>query len=112
MPYNEAIEERIQKLTARWKNTQRKNMFGGVCHLLNGNMYCGVYQDFLILRLGPDQAAAALQMPAVRPFDITGRPMKGWVMVARDGFKSDDDLKSWLLQAREFADSLPAKELI
>jgi len=77
--------------------------------LVNGNMFCGVYQDFLILRLGPDQAGKTLQMPAVRPFDITGKPMKGWVMVAQDGLQSDDDLKHWLLQARKFASSLPAK---
>jgi len=109
VPYNEDIETRIQNLTSRWKNTQRKNMFGGVCHLLKGNMFCGVYKEFLILRLGPDQTGEALQMPAVRPFDITGKPMKGWVMVAQDGFQSDDDLKRWLHQARKFASSLPAK---
>jgi len=109
MPYNENIEARIQKLTLRWQNTQRKNMFGGVCHLLNGNMFCGVYQDFLILRLGSDRAVTALQLPGVRTFDITGKPMKGWIMVAQEGFKSDDDLKQWLLQARKFASSLPAK---
>jgi TfoX/Sxy family transcriptional regulator of competence genes len=109
MPYNEDIEARIQKLTSRWQNTQSKKMFGGVCHLLNGNMFCGVYQDFLILRLGPDQAGEALQMSAVRPFDITGKPMKGWVMVAQDGFHSDNDLKQWLLKARNFAAALPPK---
>jgi len=109
MPHNEAIEERIQKLTEHWKNTGRKNMFGGVCHLLKGNMFCGVYQDFLILRLGPDQAGKALQMSAVRPFDITGKPMKGWVMVVQDEFHSDNDLEQWLLKARNFAAALPPK---
>ena len=109
MPYNEDIETRIQKFVSRWPDTRHKKMFGGVCYLLNGNMFCGVYQDFLILRLGSDQAGKAIQLPAVRPFDITGKPMKGWVMVAQDGFQSDNDLKIWLLQAREFAASLPPK---
>ena len=109
MPYNKEIDARIQKLTSRWPNTQPKKMFGGVCHMLNGNMFCGVYQDFLILRLGPDQAGTALQLPAVRLFDITGKPMKGWVMVSQEGFQSDADLKQWLHQARKFASSLPPK---
>jgi TfoX/Sxy family transcriptional regulator of competence genes len=109
MVYKEEIETRINEMVAGWKNTEEKKMFGGICHLLNGNMFCGVHKEFLILRLGPDRAADALKLPHVRPFDITGRPMKGWVMVAEDGFRSDKDLKNWLDQARRFAETLPMK---
>jgi TfoX/Sxy family transcriptional regulator of competence genes len=109
MPYNEQIETRIEKIISSWENTNHKNMFGGVCHLLNGNMFCGVYKDFLILRLGEKKANDALELPHVKPFDITGRPMKGWVMVAQDGFQEDHDLTSWLDQAKAFATSLPEK---
>jgi len=37
-------------------------------------MVCGVYKDFLILRLGERQAADALKLPGVKPMDITGKP--------------------------------------
>ena len=109
MPYNEQVETRIKKIISSWKNTDRKNMFGGVCHLWKGNMFCGVYEDFLILRLGEEKGSKALSLPHVRPFDITGKPMKGWVMVELDGFHSDNDLASWLNQAKEFVSSLPPK---
>ena len=109
MAYNEQIEARIKKIVSRWKNTDDKKMFGGVCHLLNGNMFCGVYKDFLILRLGEENSEEALRLPFARPFDITGRPMKGWVMVERGGSKSDDELQAWLSQARDFASALPPK---
>ena len=109
MPYNEQIETRINKIISSWKNTAHKNMFGGVCHLLNGNMFCGVYKDFLILRLGEENGNKALALPHVRRFDITGKPMKGWVMVEQDGFQADNDLASWLNQAKEFVSSLPPK---
>ena len=109
MAYDEELDRRIKKIVSRWKGTADKKMFGGVCHLLNGNMFCGVHKDFLILRLGPDRAEAALKLPQVRPFDITGRPMKGWVMVSEDGFKNDKDLKNWLEQAKSFAEALPEK---
>jgi TfoX/Sxy family transcriptional regulator of competence genes len=86
MPYNEHIETRIKKIISSWKNTGHKNMFGGVCHLLNGNMLCGTYKDFLILRLGEENGNKALVSPYVSPFDITGKPMKrmghggaGWI---------------------------------
>ena len=109
MPYNGHIERRIEKIISPWQNTDHKNMFGGVCHLLNGNMFCGVYKDFLILRLGEERGNKVLTLPHVRPFDITGKPMKGWVMVEQDGFQADDDLARWLSQAKEFVSSLPPK---
>lgn len=109
MPYNEEIETRIMEIVGGWENCTAKKMFGGICHLRNGNMFCGVYKDYLILRLGENAAAGALRQQHVRPFDITGRPMKGWVMVESTGFKSDNILHDWLEKARSFADSLPPK---
>ena len=61
MPYNEEIDARIRKIVSRWKKPEAKKMFGGVCYLLNGNMVCGVYKDYLILRLGEKAAAQALK---------------------------------------------------
>lgn len=109
MAYDEKLDLRIKKIVSRWKDTTDKKMFGGVCHLINGNMFCGVYKDFLILRLGREKSEAALNLPCVRPFDITGRPMQGWIMVDSNGYKSDQDLKTWLDQAKMFAKTLPQK---
>jgi TfoX/Sxy family transcriptional regulator of competence genes len=109
MPYNEEIDVRIQKIVGRWKNTAVKKMFGGVCHLLGGNMVCGVYKDFLILRLGEKASLEALKQPHTKPFDITGKPMKGWVMIAGGGFKTDAELQNWLNKARDFVKTLSAK---
>ena len=109
MPYDEILDERIKKIVSRWKGTSDKKMFGGVCHLLNGNMFCGVHKDFLILRLGEDKSRDALTQEHVRPFDITGKPMKGWVMVAGDGCRSDQTLGVWLDRAKKFVKSLPPK---
>ncbi len=109
MPHNEKLEARISKIVSGWKNTAAKKMFGGICHLINGNMFCGVYKDFLILRLGETSAGEAFKSPYVKPFDITGRAMKGWIMVDERGFGSDDDLMKWLIKARQFAGNLPPK---
>lgn len=109
MAYKEEIDGRIRKIVSRWKHTENKKMFGGVCHLINGNMFCGVNKDFLILRLGETGAAEAMVRPFVKPFDITGRPMKGWVMVGEEGFMDEEELRSWLKKAKQFASSLPSK---
>ena len=109
MPYNLEIDSRNRKLISNWKNIDKKNMFRGVCYLMNGNMVCGVYKEFLILRLGEELGEKAMENPFVRPFDITGRPMKGWIMVAQEGFTTDNELQDWLDQAKQFVKTLPPK---
>lgn len=109
MAYDETLEARILSTIDGWKKVSTKKMFGGVCHLIRGNMFCGVYKHFLILRLGEAAAAAALSERHTRPFDITGRPMKGWVMVGPNGIETDEALTGWLRKAREFAQALPPK---
>ena len=109
MAYNIDIEKRISPIVSRWENTELKKMFGGICYLLKGNMVCGIYKDFLILRLGEANAEKHLADRHVRPFDITGRPMKGWIMIAPEGFKKEAHLKKWLREAKNFAETLPQK---
>lgn len=109
MPYDEKVDERIRSVIGKWPETSSRKMFGGVCHLMNGNMLCGVYKDFLILRLGEENAASALKRKHVRVFDITGKPMKGWVMVGQDGFRTERSLRAWLESARQFVRTLPPK---
>ena len=109
MPYNEEIDLRIREIMEQWPNREAKKMFGGICHLINGNIVCGVYKDFLILRLGEASANKALSKAHVHPFDITGRAMRGWVMVSAEGFAGSKKLKRWLDEARHFVVSLPKK---
>ena len=109
MAYDEKLERRILAIVDGWEDVAAKKMFGGVCHLIHGNMFCGVYKEFLILRLGEAAATEALSRPNARPFDITGRPMKGWVMVAPEGLATDDALNAWLAKARAFALTLAPK---
>lgn len=111
MAYNKEIEARIRKITKGWKHITHKNMFGGVCSLSKGNMFCGVYKDFLILRLGEKGAEEALRSEFARPFDITGRPMKGWVMMESDGFRNDEELEALLNEAKDFAETLPPRKV-
>ncbi|MBI1940115.1 MAG: hypothetical protein HYS33_01255 [Acidobacteria bacterium] len=65
--------------------------------------------DELILRLEPVKAEQALKMPHTRPFDMTGRPTKGFVVVTPAGHKSPVALRRWVEQAADFARSFPAK---
>ena len=109
MAFSEVLAERIRQRLARRKNVEEKKMFGGVGFLLNGNMLVGVWKDTLIVRLGADNYEDALLEPHVREFDITGKPMKGWVLVGPAGVEGDDQLAGWIQRAVRFVKALPAK---
>src|SRR5262245_4756788 len=94
MAFDEYLAARIRQRLARRKGIEEKRMFGGVGFLLNGNLLVGVWKDSLCVRLGPEQAEEALPEPDVKEFDITGRPMKGWVLVEAEGVTGDDQLRA------------------
>jgi TfoX/Sxy family transcriptional regulator of competence genes len=109
MAYSQALTERVRMAIGRRRDVVEKKMFGGVGFLLRGNMLVGIWQQSLIVRLGPDLAAEALKQSHVREFDVTGRPMKGWIMVEPDGLETDAALAAWIEQATVFVETLPAK---
>jgi TfoX/Sxy family transcriptional regulator of competence genes len=111
MAFSEALAERIRRGMARRKGIEEKKMFGGIGFLLNGNLLVGVWKESLIARLGPEEGDEALKEPHVKEFDITGRPMKGWVLVEPEGVTGDDQLKGWIQRAVKFVGKLPAKEM-
>ena len=109
MAYSKSLAERIRHLVSRRRGITEKKMFGGVCFLLNGNILVGVWKDSLIVRVGKNACEAALLKAHVSEFDITGKPMTGWVMVDPDGIDSDHQLKEWIDQATMFVRTLPIK---
>jgi TfoX/Sxy family transcriptional regulator of competence genes len=109
MAYDESLAARVRKTLPRTKNIIEKKMFGGVGFLLNGNMCVGVWKEYLILRVGPDNYDEALAQPNVKEFDITGRAMKGWVMVAPEGMQSDGEMIDWIRLSIDFVRRLPPK---
>jgi hypothetical protein len=109
MAFSEALAERIRQGLARRKGVEEKTMFGGIGFLLNGNLLVGVWKESLIVRLDPEVGGEALKEPHVRAFDITGRPMRNWVVVESEGVEDDDQLKGWIERATKFVRTLPAK---
>ncbi len=109
MPYNTILEDKIEDVIHQWEGIEKKKMFGGICYLVNSNMAFGVWKDSLIVRMAPAVAAEKLSHAHVRQFDITGKPMRGWVMVEKDSWGKTDELPGWLEIGRSFALSLPKK---
>ena len=109
MPFDENLAARIRTALGRKKGVEEKTLFGCFCLLLNGNVLVGVWKHSLIVRLGNEQAEEALLEPHAKPMDITGKPMKGWIMVAADGVADEGEVKKWVQRAVKFVGKLPAK---
>lgn len=109
MPYDNTLVVRIRQLLGRRQDLVEKQMFGGVGFLLDGNICCGAWKEFLILRLGEEAAAEVLDEADARPFDITGRPLRGWAMIEPAGWQNAARLQRWVALATEFTESLPQK---
>lgn len=108
MAYNLKLAERIRSQLEGMPVVEKK-MFGGVGFLLNGNMACGVHKDDLIVRIDPEKQTALLKRPHAKPFDLTGRPMKGWLLVEAEGCKTEKQLRAWVEEGTAFALTLPSK---
>jgi TfoX/Sxy family transcriptional regulator of competence genes len=109
MAYDRALAERVKKVVSEIEGISAKEMFGGIGFMLNGNTACGVIGDDLIVRVGAEAHADALSRPFVRPFDYSGRSMKGWVYVAPEGCRDESDLRAWVQMGVDYAGSLPSK---
>ncbi|MFH1364821.1 MAG: TfoX/Sxy family protein [Candidatus Aenigmatarchaeota archaeon] len=109
MAYNLDLEDRIDRIIDRFGDIGKKKMFGGVCYLFNGNMCFGIHLEYLMLRTSPEKADELMRTEYFTPFDITGKPMKGWVLVSPDVLETEDQLVEMLRLGIDFVKTLPKK---
>ncbi len=109
MAYDEGTEARIDELVEDWVDYEKKRMFGGICYLKSGNMAFGIWRDHLIVRCGAERHKEYLRKKNVKEFDVTGKPMSGWIMVAPEGIEEDQHLEKWIRVGDVYASALPPK---
>jgi TfoX/Sxy family transcriptional regulator of competence genes len=110
MAYDEELAHRIRELLAGEAGMTEKAMFGGLGFLLNGSMAVAASSGGeLMVRVGPDATAGALARPHARLFQMGGRVMRGWIMVAPPGWRTKRQLAAWVRAGAQFASSLPPK---
>ena len=109
MAYDEHLAQRIRDIVGTEPGIDEKKMFGGLAILLDGNMAVGVSGDEVMVRVGVDGFEEALTQEGARPFDMSGKRMKGWILVGGQGIAEDEDLKHWTDIGMDFAGSLLPK---
>jgi TfoX/Sxy family transcriptional regulator of competence genes len=109
MAYDEGLADRIRDLLSARDDVTERKMFGGIAFMVAGNMAMGVSGDELMVRLDPADSEKALTEQGVRVFDMTGRPMKGWILVSPERTADEAGLSEWVEAGADYAASLPAK---
>jgi hypothetical protein len=110
MAYDEDLAERIRELMAGESAVSEMRMFGGLAFLVAGNMAVAASgQGGLMVRVEPGETEALAAKPHAGPFEMRGRPMRGWLRVESEGVRTKRQLEPWVKRGVAYARSLPAK---
>jgi len=109
MAYSEELADRIRSHIGSNGGVVEKKVFGVFAFMSHGNMAVGVAGDELMVRVGLEGYDDAIAHPGVRDFDMTGKGMKGWVLVEPQTIAADNDLHGWIDVGMDFAGTLPPK---
>lgn len=88
----------------------RKVMFGMAAGAVNGNLFCGVFEQGITLRIGAARARELQgRYEGVGPFMPGGRTWPEYALVLAARWSGTDELKGWVREALDHTAGLPAK---
>ena len=103
MPYDLYLTDRIRNALREHGTTfEEKQMFGGICFMVDDKMCVGIIKNELMVRLDPDLHDQAVKREGARPMDFSGKSMKGFVYVTPEAIDLDSQLEAWIRLALEF----------
>jgi len=97
-----ALVERFLASLPVTQSVQRRQMFGYPCAFVNGNMFAGLHEQRLIVRL-PAQASA-------RPFEVMGKVMKDYAAIEDALDCPPAQFRDWIASALAYTSALPPKK--
>lgn len=89
---------------------EKRQMFGYPCAFVNGNMFTGLHQESVIVRLDEDDRTRLIEEIGAKQFEpMPGRPMREYVALPQAVLDNRDRLTEIISTARDFAALLPPK---
>lgn len=90
---------------------QVRKMFGYPTAFINGNMFAGLHDNYMIVKLAPDDLKMLMQSHKTHLFEpMPGRPMKEYVVIPPAIINSEPELVEWLGKSFDYVNSFPAKQ--
>jgi hypothetical protein len=110
MAYDEVLAERIRELVDGEPGLTEKKMFGGLAFLVGGNMAVSASgQGGVLVRVDPAESDGLVDTTSAEVAVMRDRPMSGWLRVAAEDVRSQDQLARWVSLGVAYAGSLPVK---
>jgi TfoX/Sxy family transcriptional regulator of competence genes len=100
--YNTKLADRIREALMNIPDIEEKEMFRGICFMVNGKMCVCVSGDEMMVRIGAEASETALENNSVRQMIMRGKPMNDYVYVSEEGFNNQKDFDNWIKLALEF----------
>jgi TfoX/Sxy family transcriptional regulator of competence genes len=108
--YDEDLAGRIRALLDGEAGITEKKMFGGLAFLIGGNMAVAASgQGGLLVRADPENSDSLLASTGVRPMEMRGKEMPGWLRVDTEAVRTKRQLEKWVRVGTAYARALPAK---
>jgi TfoX N-terminal domain len=108
--YDEELAERIRTLLGGEAGVTEQKMFGGLAFLVRGNMAVAASgQGGALVRVFPAESDTLVATTSARLMEMRGRQMQGWLLVASEDLRADDELATWVERGTAYARSLPPK---
>ena len=106
---SEAIKA-FETATSGLVGAEPRKMFGYSCAFAKGNMFSGLHEAGMVLRLPEEQRAEFLRLKGAKQFEpMPGRVMREYVVVPKILLDSPEQLRSWAEKSLTYVLSLPEK---
>ena len=91
-------------------SVENRTMFGYPCAFVNGNMFCGLHEANICVRLGEAGATERIVAGDAKRFaPMAGRTMKEYVSIPRADCSDPRRLRPWLASGLRYALTLAPK---
>jgi TfoX/Sxy family transcriptional regulator of competence genes len=91
-------------------SVERRTMFGCPCAFVNRNMFAGLHQEALFIRLDPAGQEHMRSHHRARPFEpMPGRVMREYIVLPKTVLDDGRALARWVAKAFLYAAGLPTK---
>ncbi len=113
MGWKKPSQELIKLLVSRMEpfSAQKKAMFGSTVYFANGNMFIGVHEDHIFLRL-PEAGRKELLSrfnDAAQFEPMKGRPMREYMIIPPVLYENKEAFDRWIEQSMDYTTILPKK---
>lgn len=108
--YNQRLEDLLDHHLIANEELEKKKQLGGVGYLINGNMCLGIYEDYLVARIGKSLAETLVGRAGVEPYLPDNDDFDDFVLVDESIYKHSKALQKFIDQSIDFTGGLPPKE--